>query len=97
MTSIALGLSEEFRYEENRRHGIEAGQIIALGTDGIWEARNVDGKMFGKERFRNIIRGNAKENAADILSAVYSELDAFSKGNTPEDDITLVVAKVNKN
>jgi len=94
---IALGLSEEFRYEENRRQGIEEGQIIALGTDGIWETRNLDGIMFGKERFRNIIRGNAKENASDILSAVYEELDSFSKGHTPEDDITLVVAKIDQN
>ena len=95
-SGIALGLSEEFRYEENRKHGIEAGQIIALGTDGIWETRNLDGNMFGKQRFRNIIRSNAQENASDILSAVYEELDTFSKGNTPEDDITLVVAKVNQ-
>jgi sigma-B regulation protein RsbU (phosphoserine phosphatase) len=96
-TGIALGLNEEFRYEENRKAGIADGQIIALGTDGIWEARNSDGKMFGKERFRDIIRGNAKENATNILSAVYDELDSFSRGHTSEDDITLVVAKVDKN
>ena len=70
------------------------GQIIALGTDGIWEACNADGKMFGKKRFRDVIRGNAKENANNILSAVYDELDTFTRGRTSEDDITLVVAKV---
>jgi PAS domain S-box-containing protein len=91
---IALGLNEEFRYEENNKAGIADGQIIALGTDGIWEACNSSGKMFGKQRFRDVIRGNANENAGNILSAVYDELATYTRGQTSEDDITLVVAKV---
>jgi sigma-B regulation protein RsbU (phosphoserine phosphatase) len=35
--------------------GLKEGQIIAFGTDGIWKACNRSGKMFGKERFRDII------------------------------------------
>jgi PAS domain S-box-containing protein len=94
---IALGLNEEFQYEQNKKAGLVDGQIIALGTDGIWEASNRDGRMFGKERFREVIRSRARENAAEILNAVYDELDQFTKGQTSEDDITLVVAKVSKN
>jgi serine phosphatase RsbU (regulator of sigma subunit) len=41
-----------------------------------------------------VIRGYSGENASDILSAVYDELDHFTKGLKSEDDITLVVAKV---
>ena len=93
-TGIALGLNEDFRYEENQKAGIADGQIIALGTDGIWEACNSEGKMFGKKRFRDVIRSNAKENATNILGAVYDELDNFTSGRTSDDDITLVVAKV---
>ena len=91
---IPLGVSEEFRYQENIKTGVSDGQIIALGTDGIWEASNRDGQMFGKERFRDIIRHNAQEDASNILSAVYDELDHYTKGIKSEDDITLVVAKV---
>lgn len=94
---IALGLNEEFRYEQNKKAGLVDGQVIALGTDGIWEASNRDGRMFGKERFREVIRSRARENAAGILNAVYDELDQFTQGQTSEDDITLVVAKVSKN
>ena len=93
-TGIALGVDEDFRYEENSRTGISEGQIIAIGTDGIWEAYNRDGEMFGKKRFRNIIRQNAKAGAGDILDAVYNELDQFTRGLKTEDDITLVIAKV---
>lgn len=94
---IALGISEAYEYKTNRKIGISAGQIIAIGTDGIWEANNKVGKMFGKERFREIIRENAQANAEDVLSAVYHELKEFTKGQKSEDDITLVIVKVNSN
>ena len=94
---IALGVNEDFRYEENIKAGFAEGQIIALGTDGIWEARNKEGNMFGKKRFREIIRHNAKENAINILDAVYDGLDQHTRGLKSDDDITLVVAKVLNN
>jgi len=93
---IALGVNENFRYQENIKSGVADGQIIALGTDGIWEAFNRDGIMFGKERFREIIRRYAKEKAVNILDAVYDGLDQHTKGFKSGDDITLVVAKVCK-
>jgi PAS domain S-box-containing protein len=96
-TGMALGVNKDFRYEENIKAGVADGQIIALGTDGIWEARNKEGNMFGKQRFRDVIRHNAKENAANILNAVYEELDHHTRGLKSDDDITLVVAKVCNN
>ena len=96
-TGIALGITEDFRYEEYNKAGITDGQIVAIGTDGIWEAYNSKGEMFGKERFRNVISKNAKESATHILGAVYEELDQFTEGLRSEDDVTLVVAKVENN
>jgi sigma-B regulation protein RsbU (phosphoserine phosphatase) len=92
---IALGVKEDFRYQENVKAGVIDGQIIALGTDGIWEARNREGQMFGKNNFREIIRRNAQENAHTIMNAVYDGLDQHTRGLKSDDDITLVVAKVN--
>jgi len=94
---MALGVNEEFRYQENIKAGLTDGQIIALGTDGIWEARNSEGDMFGKKRFREVIRRNASEQADTILSAVYDELDRHTRGLKSDDDITLVIAKICNN
>jgi sigma-B regulation protein RsbU (phosphoserine phosphatase) len=91
---MALGVKEGFDYEENHRSGLANGQIIAVGTDGIWEAVNRDGEMFGKARLRHIIRQHAGAQAGDILSAVYDELNRFTRGQKTEDDITLVIIKV---
>ena len=95
-TGIALGVINQFKYEENVKTGLKEGQIIAIGTDGIWEAFDKNGKMFGKDRFRDIIRQNAQATADDILDAVYRELSQFTKGRKCEDDITLVVIKVKR-
>jgi sigma-B regulation protein RsbU (phosphoserine phosphatase) len=91
---LALGVDEEFAYEENLRTELVTGQVIVIGTDGIWEARNRHGEMFGKDRFREIIRHHAKAKANEILDAVYSELNSFTLGLKSEDDLTLVVIKM---
>ncbi|MDH3557816.1 MAG: SpoIIE family protein phosphatase [Deltaproteobacteria bacterium] len=91
---LALGLDEKFTYEENVRTELASGQIIAIGTDGIWEAFNGDGEMYGKKRFHSVIRQNASAEANDILNAIYSDLDSFRSGLKAEDDITLVVIKI---
>jgi sigma-B regulation protein RsbU (phosphoserine phosphatase) len=93
-SGVALGVNEAFDYEESCRRDLTNGQIIAIGTDGIWEAVNREGEMFGKVRFRNIIRKNADAAAGDILNAVYSELNRYTRGQRSEDDITLVVIKI---
>ncbi len=93
-SGVALGVKEDFTYQENNMGGLTNGQIIAIGTDGIWEAVNSQGEMFGKERFRNIIRKNARAGSSDILNAVYNELSQFTRGQKSEDDITLVIIKV---
>ena len=95
-SGVALGVNHSFEYNENHRKGLASGQIIAIGTDGIWEAFNKKGKMFGKKRFRDIIRQNAKAGADDILNAVYTQIGQFTEGQKSEDDITLVIIKINR-
>jgi len=91
---LALGVDGNYAYEENLKTGLLQGQILAIGTDGIWETFNTNGEMFGKKRFRDIVRENAHLGASEIIDAVYDELSSFSKGLRKEDDATLVIIKV---
>ena len=95
-SGVALGINDAFEYAENHRKGLANRQIIAIGTDGIWEAFNKKGAMFGKKRFKDIIRQNAGAGADDILNAVFNEINQFIEGQKTEDDITLVIIKINK-
>jgi sigma-B regulation protein RsbU (phosphoserine phosphatase) len=91
---IALGVDEDFRFVENTREGMQNGQIILLGTDGIWEARSPGGDMFGKDAVYAVIRKNAHLDAAAILDRLIEQLTMFQGGGVVEDDITLIVIKV---
>jgi sigma-B regulation protein RsbU (phosphoserine phosphatase) len=91
---IPLGIEGSWSYEEHSTEAAPGGQIIVIGTDGIWEARNPKGNMFGKEALRDIIREYADRTAEDISLAVTETLTKFRKTRSQEDDITLVVVKI---
>ena len=91
---LALGVDRGFTYPVNRREDLHTGQIITIGTDGIWEARDRNGEMFGRQRFQAIIRREARRGAEDILNAVFEDLETYTQGVRGEDDITLVIVKI---
>ena len=91
---VALGVEVDGVYQKNVRTGLAGGQIIAIGTDGIWEATNLRGEMFGKRRFRRLIRENARKGADALLNTVFEELQGHTSGLAPGDDITLVIIKI---
>jgi sigma-B regulation protein RsbU (phosphoserine phosphatase) len=91
--ALPLGVSDKASYQEYLRE-LRAGQIVLVGTDGIWECRNTRGQMFGKKRFQEVIRSQASRSAANIMQAVFTALDDFCRPLSKEDDVTLVVIKV---
>lgn len=91
---MALGIEPDYMFTVNRREGLHDGQVIAIGTDGVWETCNINGEMFGKERFKAVLRNYAHRPASEILSAVFSTIEEFRAGRKADDDITLVLVKV---
>lgn len=89
---IPLGIQREWAYEEHHTI-IEPGQIMLIGTDGIWEARNSEGHMFGKQRLVDVLNGIMDQPADSIADAVIRAVERF-RGNSPQtDDITLIVVR----
>jgi sigma-B regulation protein RsbU (phosphoserine phosphatase) len=93
---MALGIDSEYNYVTNRKDGLKEGQIIVLGTDGIWEAQNPEGKMFGKEGICRIIRENPDAEANALLDEIIDSLEHFRDGFSLQDDVTLIVVKIGK-
>lgn len=93
---IALGVDSDGRYEQFQKTGLKKGQVIVLGSDGLWEARNPKGEMFGKEPIHQIIRQNPKAVAREILTSSFNAFNVFLGDRAPEDDVTLVVIKITK-
>jgi sigma-B regulation protein RsbU (phosphoserine phosphatase) len=93
---LALGINSEWNYVTNRKEGLKEGQVIVLGTDGIWEAQNLDGKMFGKEAICRLVRENTDAEADALLDVIIDCLDYFRDGFKLQDDVTLIVVKIGK-
>lgn len=90
---IALGVDDQWSFQEYERNGWSYGQVVLIGTDGIWETENPQGEMFGKDRLRQVIRRHSHGSAEKILRAIIDELTAFRQNITQKDDITLVIVK----
>lgn len=88
-----LGIDPDWAFEEHKHSGWSEGQIIVIGTDGIWETENRRSEKFGKFRLRQIIRQHSQFSAQEILKAITEALAAF-RGTAPQnDDVTMVVVK----
>jgi sigma-B regulation protein RsbU (phosphoserine phosphatase) len=91
---LPLGVDKDAGFAEQELPTLHPGTLLALGTDGIWEACDPEGRFFGKERFRDILRREAAASARDMVTAVFEEIGRFCRGMPYQDDVTLVVIKI---
>jgi sigma-B regulation protein RsbU (phosphoserine phosphatase) len=91
---LPLGVMDETMYTEQTHGPLRPGQVILVGTDGVWEMPDVKGEPFGKDRLRDVIRESAAGSAEAIASAVRDRLAQFRGDARQVDDVTFVVVKV---
>jgi sigma-B regulation protein RsbU (phosphoserine phosphatase) len=81
-------------YSERTSPALRPGQILFIGTDGVWEMPNAKGERYGKDRLREAIRECAARSAEGIVRSVRERLTAFRGDVKSVDDVTFVVVKV---
>ena len=89
---LPLGISPEARYREARRQ-LQTGDQMILYTDGVTEAHNAQGEMFGAERLDQALE-NCTLEAQSLLDALLGSVEKFAAGRPSDDDRTLIVARV---
>jgi sigma-B regulation protein RsbU (phosphoserine phosphatase) len=87
-----LGLFDELEYEQTTL-ALQPGDILAFYTDGITEAMNDKNVQFGPTRLDEVLR-RCGLDANEIIRATIEAVDLFTGGQLPEDDRTLLVARV---
>jgi sigma-B regulation protein RsbU (phosphoserine phosphatase) len=73
---------------------VSKGDVILMYTDGITEARNRDGEMFGRIRLLECLTDAVVGNSRQIVDVVVETVQAFIDPLTPRDDITALVIKI---
>jgi serine phosphatase RsbU (regulator of sigma subunit) len=91
---LPLGVMDETEYREQTYGPLRPGQVIFIGTDGVWEMPDVKGEPFGKDRVREIMREFADRPAADIAAVIDERLTQFRGDAKQVDDVTYVVIKL---
>jgi len=71
---------------------IDPGDILVAFTDGVTEARNSDGELFGRERLDTLMTRPAS-TAAELLDSIQASLRVFVNDADPSDDTTLLAVR----
>lgn len=72
---------------------LQPGDFLFLYTDGVTEAQDQEGEMFGEERLCAVLARAGVGSARSILDAVLAAVHGFADRNLRGDDMTLVVVK----
>ena len=86
---IDLALTEE-------RMALAPGDRLVLYTDGLTDAQSADGRGFGLERLVALLQAHADLPPDALCTAVFADLAAYQGDAEQFDDMTMVVAQVNK-
>jgi serine phosphatase RsbU (regulator of sigma subunit) len=85
-----LGLFDDASYESSVFR-LDKGDILVVYSDGLTDAENPQGEMFGEERLLKLIRQEAPSGSQAIEQRLLKAIEAFTQGLPQTDDITFVV------
>jgi len=72
---------------------MQPGDVLVLYTDGITEAQDRNGELYGEERLCSVIQGNVHATPHQIAVAILESVVHHAVGATYSDDRTIVVVK----
>ena len=92
--AFPLGIIDDADYRETHLQ-LTSGDLVIFYTDGVVEAKNKKGEMYGFERFLEAIKVNAGlENVNLFMEKLIDDINSFVGKAEQHDDLTIVVIKV---
>jgi sigma-B regulation protein RsbU (phosphoserine phosphatase) len=90
---MVIGLFENARYQRGHAK-LQRGDVLVLCTDGITESMNTLNEEYGTERLVECVQSTAGQTAAEIVTAVNTDVNRFSRHGTHLDDKVMIAIKV---
>ncbi|MDF1702669.1 MAG: SpoIIE family protein phosphatase [Planctomycetota bacterium] len=88
----ALALYDEIELDEHVVQ-LEPGDLLWLYTDGVTEARDPTGRVFGYDRLQELLAEACDGTAAACTVALRDRLKAFCDGRAAGDDVTTLTVR----
>ena len=92
-TGLPLGLFDDAEYDELSFQA-EPDDLFVFFSDGILDATNRAGELFGRTRLEKIITGCVDTSADAIVKAVFKAVSEHASGVETFDDQTVVAIRV---
>ena len=88
-----LGTVAGITYQE-RTVDVAPGDTVLVMTDGLVEAVNPDGELYGYSQAAEHLATLTDRSAAEVVDGMFEAVEGFLAGNAPQDDITLVAIRI---
>jgi phosphoserine phosphatase RsbU/P len=90
---VFVGMFDDLQMTSKQQQ-LEKGDMLLLYTDGITEAENPEGDLYGQNRLEEKFLLAGSDQPGPCLSGLLRDLDDFSVGTHRSDDLTLVAVRV---
>lgn len=92
-TGLPLGLFDDAEYDEFSFQA-NTGDLFVLFSDGILDATNSNGDLFGRRGVETIVKENCRLSAQAIVDAIFKAVQEHSAGGEAFDDQTILAIRV---
>ncbi len=92
LDGLPLGIDRDCTFEEVTAR-LRPGDVLLLYTDGVVEATNERGELFGFERFYRLLGESTSRRPRTLTRQIVRAIRAFTGPQPQDDDITLVVLR----
>ena len=90
--SPVIGMIRDIDFEEHEFH-LDPGDTLFVYTDGVTEANDADGSLFGDDRLIEALNTDPNAQPDDVIANVRSGIRSFVSGAEQFDDITMLCFK----
>ena len=95
-SGIGLGLESGDLFDQNLKEealSLDTGDFLILFTDGITDAMNGNGEIFGVERLLKAAGSNNTSDAARMCEGIFESVEKFVNGARQHDDLAMVIVQ----
>lgn len=91
-SGLILGVVPDFKYE-HKRLALSPGDTLVVMTDGVTEAANPRGDLFGDERLNVLLPRLWGMGARDVMDRIVEHVNIFTGAKGAGDDLTILVLR----
>jgi serine phosphatase RsbU (regulator of sigma subunit) len=91
-SGLILGVQPDFGYEK-RELKFRPGDTLVVLTDGVTEAENGNGELFGEDRLYGMLKSLRGQSAFGVKEGIVQTIQDFTHPKGFSDDLTILILK----